>query len=90
MKSAGQAGMSPEDFQARVQQLTGKTYASPMEMQSDLTSMQPDMLYLLGQRVFNPKTTPLLCPLNTTSMFFPRFPALTLTLLLGFHTNRRK
>jgi hypothetical protein len=57
MKSAEKAGMSSEDFQARVQQLTGKTYASPMEMQSDLTSMQPDMLDLLEQRVFNPETT---------------------------------
>jgi hypothetical protein len=57
MKSAEKAGMSSEDFQARVQQVTGKTYKSPMEMKSDLTSMEPDMLDLLEQRVFNPEKT---------------------------------
>jgi hypothetical protein len=83
MKSAGQAGMSPEDFQARVQQLTGKTYASPMEMQSDLTSMQPDMLYLLGQRVFNPRTPTAAMPPQYNVDVFSPLPGLNINPVTG-------
>jgi hypothetical protein len=83
MKSAEQVGMSPEDFQARVQQLTGKTYASPMEMQSDLTSMQPDMLDLLEQRVFNPQTTTAAMPPQYNVDVFSPLPGLNINPVTG-------